>query len=55
MSTPLSIVENRSDCLKDWKAADEAREAVVNKGIVAFEIENVVVWKRARDVEQCPE
>jgi cysteinyl-tRNA synthetase len=37
---------------KDWTAADEAREELVQKGIVVIDTENGPVWKRTRDLEQ---
>ena len=37
--------------LKDWKAADEAREELARKGIVVIDTINGPVWKRTTDIE----
>jgi len=37
---------------KDWRAADEARDQLAEKGIVIIDTINGPVWKRARDIEE---
>lgn len=48
-----ALIQRREQArmLKDWAAADEAREELARKGIVVIDTENGPVWKRARDVE----
>ncbi len=48
----LSQRREQARLLKDWKAADEAREELAGKGIVVIDTENGPVWKRTRDLEQ---
>lgn len=48
-----ALIQRREQArlLKDWKAADEAREELARKGIVIIDTENGPVWKRERDLE----
>lgn len=48
-----ALIQKREQArlLKDWQAADEAREELVRKGIVVIDTENGPVWKRTRDIE----
>ncbi len=48
-----ALIQRREQArlLKDWKAADEAREELARKGIVVIDTENGPVWKRVRDLE----
>jgi cysteinyl-tRNA synthetase len=48
-----ALIQRREQArlLKDWKAADEAREELARKGIVVIDTENGPVWKRTTDIE----
>jgi cysteinyl-tRNA synthetase len=48
-----ALIQRREQArlLKDWQAADEAREELARKGIVVIDTENGPVWKRTREVE----
>lgn len=48
-----ALIQKREQArlLKDWKAADEAREELARKGIVVIDTENGPVWKRTRDLD----
>ncbi len=49
-----SLIQKREQArmLKDWKAADAARDELMTQGIVVIDTENGPVWKRATDIEQ---
>lgn len=48
-----ALIQKREQArlLKDWKAADDARDELARKGIVIIDTENGPVWKRARDLD----
>jgi cysteinyl-tRNA synthetase len=49
-----ALIQKREQArmLKDWKAADAAREELARQGIVVIDTENGPIWKRATDIEQ---
>ncbi len=48
-----ALIQRREQArlLKDWQAADAARDELARKGIVIIDTENGPVWKRTRDGE----
>jgi len=49
-----ALIQKREQArmLKDWQAADAAREELARQGIVVIDTENGPIWKRATDIEQ---